>query len=172
MKENKLITPDTKIAELLNNFPHLDKVLISLAPEFEKLNNPVLRRTIARVTSLKQAARVGNLELSQLINKLRSEVGQDDHYLAGNKEATASGPEWLKKISPVTEYDATEDLKNGIHPVAKVTKEASALKADEVYCLVTGFVPAPLIDILKEKGHEVHTEKDASGKIRTYIKGK
>ncbi|HPO54593.1 MAG TPA: DUF1858 domain-containing protein [Ignavibacteriaceae bacterium] len=172
MKENKLITPDTKVAELLNNFPELEKVLISLAPEFVKLNNPVLRRTIARVTSLKQAARVGNLDLAVLINKLRSAVGQDTEYLGKKDDSEESGPVWLANSAITTEYDATEDLNNGIHPVAKVTKEAAGLKSDEVFCLVTGFVPAPLIDILKEKGHEVYTQKEQNGKFKTFIKGK
>ncbi len=55
--QNKLIiTPQTKVKELLDAYPELEPVLIDMAPAFKKLRNPVLRRTIARVTSIKQAA--------------------------------------------------------------------------------------------------------------------
>jgi hypothetical protein len=49
---NKLITPQTKVGELLDAFPELENVLIQIAPPFKKLRNPILRRTVARVTRL------------------------------------------------------------------------------------------------------------------------
>jgi hypothetical protein len=55
------ITPETKIAALLEAYPELEPVLIATAPAFNKLSNPVLRRTIARVTSLRRAAEVAGL---------------------------------------------------------------------------------------------------------------
>ena len=44
---------------------------------FSALKNPVLRRTVAKVTTLRQAAKVGNVELTDMINRLREEVGQN-----------------------------------------------------------------------------------------------
>ena len=57
------ITPETKVAQLLEDHPALEEVLVSLAPAFSKLRNPVLRRTIARVTTLKRAAEVRNMTM-------------------------------------------------------------------------------------------------------------
>jgi hypothetical protein len=70
------ITPQTKVAELLDACPELEEVLVQMAPPFKKLRNPVLRRTIARVTSLEKAASVANLPLRELITGLRSAAGQ------------------------------------------------------------------------------------------------
>ena len=53
------ITPQTKVGELLTAYPELEDLLIEIAPAFKKLRKPVLRRTVAKVTSLAQAARVG-----------------------------------------------------------------------------------------------------------------
>jgi len=44
------INPRTKVGELLDACPRLEEVLIAQAPVFEKLRNPVLRRTAARKT--------------------------------------------------------------------------------------------------------------------------
>ena len=61
MNAKLVITPKTKVAELLSTYPELEDVLVDMAPAFKKLKNPVLRRTIARVTSLQQAASVGEV---------------------------------------------------------------------------------------------------------------
>jgi hypothetical protein len=42
----------------------------------EKLKNPVLRKTIARITSIGQAATVGGLDVQDLVNRLREKAGQ------------------------------------------------------------------------------------------------
>lgn len=59
--EKLIITPKTKVFELLLAYPELEALLIEMAPVFKKLQNPVLRRTIARVTTLQQAAQVGEI---------------------------------------------------------------------------------------------------------------
>jgi len=52
------LTPATKVADLLESWPELEEVLIAHAPAFRRLKNPVLRRTVARVATLEQAAGV------------------------------------------------------------------------------------------------------------------
>lgn len=42
--EKLIITPKTKIYDLLESYPHLEAVLIATAPQFKKLKNPVLRK--------------------------------------------------------------------------------------------------------------------------------
>ena len=72
-----VITPQTKVHELLEAYPELEDDLIEIAPVFRKLQNPVLRRTIARVTTLQQAALVGQVSVNLLVNTLRQKTGQD-----------------------------------------------------------------------------------------------
>ncbi len=62
MMEKLIITPKTKIYDLLESYPELEDVLLSSAPEFKKLKNPVLRKTIARITNIGQAATIGGSE--------------------------------------------------------------------------------------------------------------
>jgi hypothetical protein len=68
------ILPATKVSSLLDRYPELEQVLIQLAPPFQKLKNPLLRRGITKVASLKQAAAVGGLPVSKLVNTLRAAV--------------------------------------------------------------------------------------------------
>ena len=58
------ITPATKVAELLESWPELEEALVAQAPAFRRLKNPVLRRTVARVATLEQAAGVGGIAVT------------------------------------------------------------------------------------------------------------
>lgn len=168
---NKLdITPQTLIGDLLENYPELENKLIEIAPVFSKLKNPILRRTIAKVTTLKQASVIGNVSVAELINKLRKEVNQNEIKIESENEINAERPSWIKKEKIKFEYDASLDLENGIHPAGKVTKEILQLENDDVYLLITPFIPAPLIKIIEEKGFLVFTEKVNDSIVFNYIK--
>jgi hypothetical protein len=85
-KERIDITPSTRVAEMLDTYPELEETLIGIAPPFKKLKNPFLRKTVAKVATLKHIASVGNVQLTELINKLRQAVGQpvtDESYEDG-----------------------------------------------------------------------------------------
>ena len=61
------ITSGTRVAELLSNYPETEELLIGMSPAFEKLRNPVLRRSVARVATLRQAAAVGRIPAADFL---------------------------------------------------------------------------------------------------------
>lgn len=172
MTNRLLITPDLKVAELLNEYPQLEEKLIEIAPVFVKLKNPILRKTIAKVTTLKQASIVGKVSIAEMINKLRSEVGQGNTELANEKSESAIKPDWIDELKIVRFYDAREDLESGVHPVNKVIQETSKFESGEIYLLVAPFTPAPLIDMLASKGFDAYSEDMLDGRVMTYLRKK
>ena len=79
MKESKItISPRTKVGELLDAFPELEPVLMAMSPAFEKLKNPVLRKTVAKVATLQQVSVVGGMNIDEMVRILRRKVGQGD----------------------------------------------------------------------------------------------
>jgi uncharacterized protein (DUF2249 family) len=169
MENHKLIiTPKTKVGELLDVYPQLEGLLIELAPTFKKLRNPVLRRTIARITSLQQVAIVGGLPLDKIINTLRKEIGQEmDHSHPTNIENTAQ-PDWFDAVKIVTTLDARPAIAAGQHPLDPVFSGLSEMKENGVFELITPFVPAPLLDKVKAKGYLVWTKQE-SGIFKNYF---
>ena len=142
MPERMDITPDVVVADLLAAWPELEDELIAAAPPFAKLRNPVLRRTIARVTTLRQAARVGGVALPDLITRLRTAAGQAPIAVADEARASTR-PAWLDAVTVVDRYDARADIEAGRHPVGPVLARVKSLGAGEAYELVTGFEPTP-----------------------------
>lgn len=169
MKKELIITPETKVGELLEAFPSLEKKLIEVAPQFNKLKNPVLRKTIAKIATLRQAALIGNVKLTDLINLLREEVGQKLENIVEDAKVSDENISDLIKGKKIVTYDARIDLENGEHPLNKVMSDLNDLKADEMYLLITPFLPAPLIEVVKAKGFKTKTESKSVKEIKTYV---
>ena len=171
--DNKIdITPLTLLDDLFNSYPQAADILIEISPVFIKLKNPELRKTVAKAANLKQAALIGNVTIGDLINKLRSAAGLNEIQIKSENKMENIKPEWVNENSVKTTYDASIDLENGIHPAGKVTKEILELTEDEIYLLITPFVPAPLLKIAEEKGFKYFSEKMPTGEVKNYIKRK
>ena len=146
--DNLIITPKTKIYDLLEAYPHLEEVLIGEAPQFKKLKNPLLRKTIARVTTLAQAAVVGGLKVEELILKLRKIVGQEEIAVLDAEEGKirTMKPDWFESSTVVEILDIREKLNQGEHPIHDVMSAIKKLNENELLKVVAPFIPAPLID--------------------------
>ncbi len=152
--EKLLITPKTKVGELLDAYPQLEVILLTLSPSFAKLKNPILRKTIARVASLQQAAIVGGLKVEKLVNLLRKEAGQNEFKgeTEGSQYLFTSPPSWFDTTRNTQRFDASPIISSGGSPMTEILGIAHNLQPGELLELKTPFVPAPIIDMLKDKG--------------------
>jgi len=71
-----LVGPETTVGAMIEAYPELESVLVEMAPAFAKLRNPVVRRTVAKVATLEQAAKIGGINLRTMILRLRNVTGQ------------------------------------------------------------------------------------------------
>lgn len=166
------ITPDTKVAELLEHYPKLEDVLIGIAAPFKKLKNPFLRRSVAKVASLRQAAAVGRLPVSELVDRLRASVGQSplaDLTTDDTPDYFSEQPTWFDPMKIKTSIDEEKDVAADQMPLVPVAHAADALKEGEILELVTSYLPAPGIDIMRTKGFLVWSKQEQPGLIRTYF---
>ncbi len=166
------ILPSTKIGALLDRYPELEEVLIGLAPPFKKLKNPLLRKGVAKVASLKNAAAVAGITVHELVNKLRAAVGQEA-IPSGDRgdESLAyfpARPAWFATARIVASIDETATDPDKM-TIVVVLQEASHLKPGEILELVTTFLPAPGIEVMKTKGLRVWSVRQDSELIRTYV---
>jgi hypothetical protein len=154
-----VITPDTTVGALLAAYPELESVLIDLAPAFAKLRNPVVRRTVGKVATLEQAAKIGGVSLAAMIRRLREAAGQgaSDQPMIGAPRAEVDDSGWLKGSRVVEEIDADAMLERGVHPIGKVREAVAALGQGEVVVLRSSFRPEPLIETMRRSGVMVHS---------------
>lgn len=163
---SEILSPATKVGPLLDAHPELEEVLIAISPEFARLRNPLLRRTVAWVATLEQAARIGGVPVPELVARLRRALGQappeaEPPPAAG--EADAPPPAWVVGATPATTLSAEEVLGSGRTPVAVVSERLGAAAPGELVLLRAPFHPAPLIDAVRAKGYEVFSRPAAGG---------
>jgi len=170
--EKLIITPKTKIYDLLEAYPDLEDLLISLAPEFRKLKNPVLRKTIARMANLSQAATIGGLKVEYLVNQLRVKAGQDNIEQIDDtgKKYMTTCPGWFKKESVTSSIDIREMLNRGEQPVHEVLSVIRKLGDNDILEIIAPFIPAPLLDKSLSLGYKHWLEKKGEGEFRVYFR--
>ena len=165
-----LITPQTRVADFLEHYPEHEDLLISLSPAFQKLKNPVLRRTIGRVATFQQIAVVGNVPLETIINTLRSAAGQHQtNEIMDANTSLQDKPSWFETNKITETLDAREMLQAGQHPLAEVIRQTSELQPGNIYELVTPFTPMPLIEKVKANGLSAYVESISDTEIHTYF---
>jgi hypothetical protein len=164
------ITPSVTVHALLEAYPELEEVLIGIAPPFKKLKNPFLRKSVAKVATIKHISSVGGVPLNELIGKLRKAVGQQESMdLHDDQDYFGDQPDWFSsdKISLSVDEDKVED-KDSMTLVA-ILKGAKNVRKGEIIELVTTFLPAPGIDILKAKGYSAWTRKEGDQLFKSYF---
>ena len=162
------VTLETTIYDLLKEYPFLEDELIKINPKFKKLKNPILKRTIARVATIKQAAFVGGMKPVELLNKIRAILGQEklDITLEEEKEPI---PLWITN-EPKVILNANELLDQEKNPLAEVRKALKTLNNQEIVLIKSDFQPQPLIDEFKKEGYEVFSQEIKESEFLTYIR--
>ncbi len=163
------ITKDMRVAALLRDYPEVEEVLIGLAPAFKKLRNPVLRRSVARVATLRQAAAVGRMPPATLVNALRVAVGQEpvEPDDSDGESYFKEQPEWFEADRVVVVL-RDDELDPDVMPINPLLHAAKDLGDGEILELVTSHLPAPGIDNLRTKGYQTWTVEEDEV-IRTYV---
>ncbi len=167
------IQPSTKVAQLLDAYPELEDVLIKMVPPFKKLKNPVLRKSVAKVATLQQAAIVGRVDVSSMIDQLRQAVGlspieatetpspSEENYLG-------TAPDWFTKSCVSTSIDDRAGDSDEM-AITRITKALRNLAEHQVIELMTTFLPAPGIDVARGRGVRTWTLREQDNLYRTYF---
>ncbi len=115
---------------------------------------------------------MGRVPLDELINRLRAEVGQEaiaSEDVGGTDSYFTRQPDWFdrtKIVASINEQDAGDQDRMTI---TRVLPQATRLQQTEILELITTFLPAPGIDVMKKKGFLVWSVQDEPELIKTYF---
>ncbi len=179
MAAKNTIDAGTKISTLIEMNPDTIEVIASINKNFRKLKNPILRKTLAKRVSIKDAARIGNVDVNILLNKLReigfeiASKGAETANSQKNTPHTETGKEEQQgkqkyQDMKVIKLDVRPELDKGIDPFQSIMKKIKTLKEGEVLQVINTFEPLPLINVLKKKGYRSWTERE-EGVVLTHF---
>ncbi|MER3480262.1 MAG: hypothetical protein C4327_07195 [Meiothermus sp.] len=157
-----MIRPEMKVSEVLERHPELLGVLVEASPAFARLKNPLLRRTMPRLVSVAQAARIGGLEPAALVERLNRALGIEptreaeappDESLLGTP-----APAWLER--PIGfRLDVRPILAAGGEPFGAIMAAAQEVPEGERLILEAPFEPIPLYRVMRKKGFAAWCEQ-------------
>ena len=113
---------------------------------------------------------MGNVPLDELVNKLRAAVGQPPTDVSySEEEYYGAQPEWYSadRVAVTIDEDDLDD-KNKMTLVV-IHEKARDVAKGGIIELVTTFLPAPGIDIMKSKGYSAWSREEEGGVVRSYF---
>jgi len=160
------ISPRDRVSDVLARDESLIEVFVRAAPHFGKLRNPAMRRVMARLVTVEQAARTAHIPTERLVRDLNAALGflEDRSSVDVNaRTPSAAHPhERHPEGAPVVEVDVRDDLRSGREPFSRIMSAVAALRDDEVLHLLTIFEPAPLFTVLGKRGFVHETRAHAA----------
>lgn len=159
-----------RVSEVLARDESLVDVFVRLAPHFAKLRNRMMRRVMARLVTVEQAAQTAGIPVAELLRELNGALGLGDAALDApdsdtRRHSTAAAPasEALAHPphAPVVELDVRDDLRSGREPFSRIMTAVGSLRDGEVLELRTTFEPVPLLAVLAKRGFAHETGQHA-----------
>ena len=140
------LTPKTTIHTLLKEYPFLLDFLAEYHPEFKKLTNPVLRRTVGRMATLDAVARAGRRAAEPAHRRHRDRGGEAHRHrppIADVADADTMDPARLAELHAIVKDlhagKSVEEVKPRFEELIKDV-EATEIAAMEQK-LIEGGVP-------------------------------
>ncbi|MHB8844751.1 MAG: DUF438 domain-containing protein [Nitrospirota bacterium] len=115
------LNANTKIDDLLREYPFLMEFLVSRSPKFKLLESAVMRKTVGKVATLSQAASIGGIGLDVLLKDIAEEITKRTGAVVSIGSAEAAG-------APVMDADARQELLKDIIRDLHKGVEMSVLK--------------------------------------------
>ena len=154
-----MITKDWKVSQVLDSYPATLDAFLEVSPHFSKLKNKVLRKTIARRVTLEQAARVGGVNVNNLLMKLNMKAGLD---MDTNKLTESNIEHEERNVVPDFRevlLDVRPVIESGTDPFKSIIRTVKEMNEDEMLHLINSFEPVPLYSVMHTKGYTHSSEK-------------
>ncbi len=147
------VSAETKIADAIAADAALLERLVALHPTFKRLRNPLVRRTMGRLVTLGDAARITGVALGELLAVAGAEPPAPD--------AETTPPGWLDALDleGAARLDVRLLLATGEEPLGPILKRAAGIAPGGVLVIEAPFDPAPLRRVLGGKGFSAHAER-------------
>lgn len=164
------VTAEMSIADAIAADAGVIERLAALHAHFHKLRNPLLRKTLARLVTFGDAARIAGLPVETLIAAAQGRKVTGPGRPA-SKLSPVPPPVWLKsaEFDGAARLDVRPMLAAGAEPLGDVMRLATRVPIGGLLIVEAPFDPAPLRRVLGAKGFASHAEPLADEHWRIYF---
>ena len=165
------IGPTDRVSDVLARDEALVDVFVRHSSHFEKLRNRALRRVMAQLVTVEQAARVAGIGVEVLLRELNEAVHATSSSAApppGSSPSRDAAPSTVPAAArrpagrPEVELDLRDDMRAGREPFSAIMAAVRALDDDQVLRLRTIFEPVPLFAVMAKRGFAYESRRHAA----------
>ena len=110
------------------------------------------------------------MPLKEIINKIEIAIGeQPSNKDYDDEDYFLDQPDWFSKDKIKLSINEEKLENKNQMTLATILLEAKDINKKEIIELITTFLPAPGIDILKSKGYSVWSKKLENGLVKSYF---
>lgn len=163
-----VIRKQDRVSDVLKHDESLIGVFIALSPAFERLRNRALRRVMAHLVTVEQAARMGGVDPDVLVARLNAADGEAATQPVREPHGDAAPPPAGEQLPPalaalpddhIVDVDVREDLRNGREPFSRIMAARRRVPDGGALRVRAVFEPVPLYAALGKHGFAHHTEQ-------------
>lgn len=174
-----MIRAEDRVAAVLARDERLLEVLVGASPAFERLRNGAMRRTLAKLVTIEQAARIAGVDAHALVARLNAALADGGAVAMTALPLVPAVP--VADLDPIpaallatpadrlVDVDVREDLRAGREPFQRIFDAARALPSGSVLRVTATFEPAPLYAVLAKHGLAHATERLADDDWRVWF---
>ena len=163
------IDSNTKISHVFRENKDAIDTIASINTHFKKLKNPVLRKVLAPRVTIKEAAKIGNINANEILEKLAAIGFQVVYEDEVKTEPVSESSKPVEDITNVVLLDVRPVIKEGNDPFKEIMGAIKKMNDNETLQIINVFEPTPLIGILKGKGYKTWTDKISEEEYHTYF---
>ena len=164
------INENTKIAYLIKANPLTIDTISEINKHFRKLKNPILRRTLAKRVTIREAAKIGGVTVEHFLGKLQAIGFSIENETTKHSETNNNTMDFDINDEKITELDVRPNIEAGNDPFKIIMGAIKGLNDGEILKIINSFEPIPLINILNKKGYASKVERPDDGVVVTYFK--
>ncbi|GIV95961.1 MAG: hypothetical protein KatS3mg057_0618 [Herpetosiphonaceae bacterium] len=150
-----MITATMSVAEVLARYPQTLDVFTGHHSAFNRLRNPMLRRTFARLVTVQQAAAIAGVDAEALLAALNTAIKSEAPGTLHPPAPTIARPrqpdpepDWLQ----IAGVEVSLDVREQNTPLASIMRAVREVKPGEIFMLRNTFEPLPLYELLGGRG--------------------
>ncbi len=168
-QEVEPVLADAKVKDVLDKYPELKQVLVQLSPKFKRLQNPVMYNSLAKLVSLRDAARITGVSLCEVLHTI-------NRYLGVEEKLQKIMPDCIKLQQEKVEYQGepitwNEPLERYVMSEAnqeEILELVRGLKPQEALVVITTSAPDILLKYAQSLGFKYNIEQGREYRISVF----
>jgi len=169
----KPVLATSNIKEVLDKYPDLKKVLVKLSDKFERLQNPVLYKTLARFANFRDAAKLTGVSICEILHTINSYLGVSEELIKIAPECIANNKDNTDKVNKyrgesITWDESPERYILNEYSLPKITEKIVNLLPQENIVLISVDEPVSIIKVVAGLGFKYNIKQDREFRLSVF----